>query len=186
MLTHERCAGATAPSVAAASQAVPLSVAEIVAPASECFEAADVIAVTMLPWQAPQAAPPWLSPGLKPFLWEWQPVQPPEPVVSSSPTLCASAFPPAPALRQRAFVPSAEEVRVWHTWHGPEWSEFTYDELPGAAAPPPGPTADESPFRFAKKTGCDGWYAPAAAGGAICSRARKRFRLLCGSWPSPP
>jgi hypothetical protein len=159
MLTQERCAGGTAPSVAAVFHAVPLSVAVFVAPTRECFDAvaADAIVAQMPPWQAPHAAPPWLSPGLKPFLWEWHPVQPPEAVVSLSPTLCASAFPPAAPLRQRAFVPSADEVRVWQTWHGPEWSEFTYEEFPGAAAPPPGPTDDESPFRFAKKTGCDAW-----------------------------
>src|SRR5919202_3106326 len=105
MLTHDRCDGATSARRAAASQAVPLSAAVLAAPTSECFDAvlADDIAVQILPWQAPHGAPPWLSPGLKPVLWEWQPVQPPEPVVSFRPTLCASVFPPAPLLRQRAF-----------------------------------------------------------------------------------
>jgi hypothetical protein len=37
---------------------------------------------------------------------------------------------------------------VWQTWHGPELSSFTYEEL--LDAPPPGPTAVESPVPFAK------------------------------------
>src|ERR671930_270094 len=104
MLTHDRCAGATSPSDVVASHATPLSAAVLAAPTRECFEAvaAEVIAVQMPPWQELHAVPPWLSPGLKPVLWEWQPVHPPEPVVSSSPTLWASAFPPEALLRQRA------------------------------------------------------------------------------------
>jgi hypothetical protein len=127
MLTHERCAGATLPRVVAVSQAVPLSMGLSPPAASACFEAvlAEVIAVQIAPWQLLHAAPPWLSPALKPFECEWHPVQPPEPEMSFRPTLCASALPPAPALRQRALVPSVEDVRVWHTWHGPELSEFT-------------------------------------------------------------